>query len=140
MEGIHLKEWLLSFNGRGLFVDGLRRYAGHLRSITRLDDILCINCSGISRHSWFDKLAVYLSFDLDNNAATLLIYTCIVLCALVRDNSMQWHSNVITERVSSNVVKTVSGNTYVLVGRMALDRTTSTVHTCTQTVYRKHCT
>ncbi|XP_062326303.1 mis18-binding protein 1 isoform X2 [Osmerus eperlanus] len=66
LEGIHLKEWLLSFNGRGLFVDGLRR-----------------------------------------------------------DNSMQWHSNVITERVSSNVVKTVSGNTYVLVGKMALDRTTT---------------
>lgn len=37
------------------------------------------------------------------------------------DNSVPWHSSVITERVSSNVLKTVSGRTYVLVGKMAQD-------------------
>lgn len=34
-----------------------------------------------------------------------------------------WHSSCITERVSSNVVKTASGGTYVLVGKMSRYRT-----------------
>ncbi|XP_035388835.1 mis18-binding protein 1 isoform X2 [Electrophorus electricus] len=35
------------------------------------------------------------------------------------DNSVPWHSSCITERVSSNQVKTASGRTYVLVGKMS---------------------
>ncbi|KAK3563081.1 hypothetical protein QTP86_016325 [Hemibagrus guttatus] len=35
------------------------------------------------------------------------------------DNKVPWHSSCITERVSSNVVKTASGGTYVLVGKMS---------------------
>lgn len=42
-----------------------------------------------------------------------------------RDNDMLWHSNVIAERVSSTVVKTVSGSTYVLVGKITLDISTT---------------
>ncbi|XP_031134714.1 mis18-binding protein 1 isoform X2 [Sander lucioperca] len=33
-------------------------------------------------------------------------------------DNIQWHSNLIVERVSSSVVKTVSGGVYVLVGKM----------------------
>ncbi|KAM6973246.1 mis18-binding protein 1 [Aplochiton taeniatus] len=61
-EGINLMQWILKFNGTGLFVDGLRR-----------------------------------------------------------DNNMAWHSNIIAERVSSTVVKTVSGSTYCLIGKMSSD-------------------
>lgn len=39
---------------------------------------------------------------------------------------MVWHSNIVTERVSSNVVKTVSGSIYVLVGKMDMDSSTRT--------------
>ncbi|XP_058255463.1 mis18-binding protein 1 isoform X2 [Hemibagrus wyckioides] len=35
------------------------------------------------------------------------------------DNKIPWHSSCITERISSNVVKTASGGTYVLVGKMS---------------------
>ncbi|XP_053093615.1 mis18-binding protein 1 isoform X2 [Pangasianodon hypophthalmus] len=35
------------------------------------------------------------------------------------DNKIPWHSSCITERVSSNIVKTASGGTYVLVGKMS---------------------
>ncbi|XP_017540223.1 mis18-binding protein 1 [Pygocentrus nattereri] len=35
------------------------------------------------------------------------------------DNKIPWHSSCITERVSSNVVKTASGSTYVLIGKMS---------------------
>ncbi|XP_036449829.1 mis18-binding protein 1 isoform X2 [Colossoma macropomum] len=35
------------------------------------------------------------------------------------DNKVPWHSSCITERVSSNVVKTASGSTYVLIGKMS---------------------
>ncbi|XP_076835153.1 mis18-binding protein 1 isoform X2 [Brachyhypopomus gauderio] len=35
------------------------------------------------------------------------------------DNNVPWHSSCITERVSSNQVKTASGRIYVLVGRMS---------------------
>lgn len=38
-----------------------------------------------------------------------------------RDNNLQWNSNIITERVSRNVLKTLSGRVYVLVGKMAFD-------------------
>ncbi|XP_049319497.1 mis18-binding protein 1 [Astyanax mexicanus] len=34
------------------------------------------------------------------------------------DNKIPWHSSCITERISSNVVKTASGSTYVLIGKM----------------------
>uniref|UniRef100_A0A4W5RFK9 Myb-like domain-containing protein n=1 Tax=Hucho hucho TaxID=62062 RepID=A0A4W5RFK9_9TELE len=37
------------------------------------------------------------------------------------DNKMLWHSNIIAERMSSNVLKTTTGSTYVLVGKMAPD-------------------
>ncbi|XP_041711528.2 uncharacterized protein LOC121545156 isoform X2 [Coregonus clupeaformis] len=37
------------------------------------------------------------------------------------DNKMPWHSNTIAERMSSNILKTTSGSTYVLVGKMAPD-------------------
>ncbi|XP_046711066.1 mis18-binding protein 1 isoform X1 [Silurus meridionalis] len=36
------------------------------------------------------------------------------------DNKIPWHSSCITERVSDNIVKTASGGTYVLVGKMSL--------------------
>jgi len=36
-----------------------------------------------------------------------------------RDTMIPWHSSFITERVSSNVLKTSSGRTYVLIGKMA---------------------
>ncbi|XP_051578230.1 mis18-binding protein 1-like [Myxocyprinus asiaticus] len=35
------------------------------------------------------------------------------------DTKIPWHSSFITERISSNVLKTTSGRTYVLIGRMA---------------------
>ncbi|XDV43311.1 hypothetical protein PO909_011812 [Leuciscus waleckii] len=35
------------------------------------------------------------------------------------DTMIPWHSSLITERVSSNVLKTSSGRTYVLIGKMA---------------------
>ncbi|KAL7873520.1 hypothetical protein AOLI_G00125910 [Acnodon oligacanthus] len=35
------------------------------------------------------------------------------------DNKVPWHSSCITERVSSNVVKTASGSTYILIGKMS---------------------
>ncbi|XP_072545929.1 mis18-binding protein 1 [Salminus brasiliensis] len=35
------------------------------------------------------------------------------------DNKIPWHSSCITERISSNVVKTASGSTYVLIGKMS---------------------
>ncbi|XP_066529325.1 mis18-binding protein 1 [Hoplias malabaricus] len=38
------------------------------------------------------------------------------------DNKVTWHSSCITERVSDNVVKTASGNTYVLIGKMSKSR------------------
>ncbi|XP_060789886.1 mis18-binding protein 1 isoform X2 [Neoarius graeffei] len=41
------------------------------------------------------------------------------------DNTIPWHSSCITERVSSNVVKTASGGTYVLVGKMSHYHTSS---------------
>ncbi|XP_023684278.1 mis18-binding protein 1 isoform X2 [Paramormyrops kingsleyae] len=34
------------------------------------------------------------------------------------DDNMPWHSNIIAERISSNTLKTISGNIYVLLGRM----------------------
>ncbi|KAJ8341692.1 hypothetical protein SKAU_G00339830 [Synaphobranchus kaupii] len=38
------------------------------------------------------------------------------------DNKMAWHSNLIAERLSSNILKTISGSTYILVGKMAPDQ------------------
>ncbi|MED6237876.1 hypothetical protein ATANTOWER_028175 [Ataeniobius toweri] len=35
-----------------------------------------------------------------------------------KDENIQWNSNVITERISSSVLRTVSGRVYVLLGRM----------------------
>ncbi|XP_076156664.1 mis18-binding protein 1 [Alosa pseudoharengus] len=35
------------------------------------------------------------------------------------DNKTPWHSNSIVERIASNVLKTVSGSTYILVGKMS---------------------
>ncbi|XP_062378850.1 mis18-binding protein 1 [Sardina pilchardus] len=35
------------------------------------------------------------------------------------DNKTPWHSNSIVERIASNVLKTVSGSTYILVGNMS---------------------
>nr|XP_055028535.1 mis18-binding protein 1 isoform X1 [Misgurnus anguillicaudatus] len=35
------------------------------------------------------------------------------------DTKIPWHSSFITERISSNVLKTSSGRTYVLIGKMA---------------------
>ncbi|XP_051502704.1 mis18-binding protein 1-like isoform X2 [Myxocyprinus asiaticus] len=35
------------------------------------------------------------------------------------DTKIPWHSSFITERISSNVLKTASGGTYILIGRMA---------------------
>lgn len=35
------------------------------------------------------------------------------------DTKIPWHSSFITERISSNVLKTSSGSTYVLIGKMA---------------------
>ncbi|XP_035271259.1 mis18-binding protein 1 isoform X1 [Anguilla anguilla] len=37
------------------------------------------------------------------------------------DDKVPWHSNLIAERLSSNVLKTVSGSIYILVGKMAPD-------------------
>ncbi|XP_074547880.1 mis18-binding protein 1 isoform X2 [Halichoeres trimaculatus] len=37
-----------------------------------------------------------------------------------RDDNIPWHSNIIVERVSSSVLKTVSGRVYILVGKMNL--------------------
>lgn len=41
------------------------------------------------------------------------------------DSKIPWHSSCITERVSSNIVKTASGGTYVLVGKMSHYHTSS---------------
>ncbi|TSW08332.1 Mis18-binding protein 1 [Bagarius yarrelli] len=41
------------------------------------------------------------------------------------DNKIPWHSSCITERVSSNIVKTASGGTYILVGKMSNYRNSS---------------
>lgn len=38
-----------------------------------------------------------------------------------REENIPWNSNVIVERVSNYVVKTVSGRVYILVGKMKLD-------------------
>ncbi|XP_072313541.1 mis18-binding protein 1 [Eucyclogobius newberryi] len=38
-----------------------------------------------------------------------------------RENNIPWNSNIISDRVSSSVLKTVSGRVYILVGRMDLD-------------------
>ncbi|XP_038585353.1 mis18-binding protein 1 isoform X4 [Micropterus salmoides] len=38
-----------------------------------------------------------------------------------RENNIPWNSNIITERVSNCVVKTISGRVYVLVGKMNFD-------------------
>lgn len=38
---------------------------------------------------------------------------------LNRDNNIPWHSSCITERVSSNLVKTASGGIYFLIGKMS---------------------
>ncbi|XP_028852107.1 mis18-binding protein 1 isoform X2 [Denticeps clupeoides] len=40
------------------------------------------------------------------------------------DNRLHWHSNVIVERLASNIVKTISGSTYILQGKMARDYNT----------------
>ncbi|KAL0969625.1 hypothetical protein UPYG_G00230000 [Umbra pygmaea] len=37
------------------------------------------------------------------------------------DDKMPWHSNIITERISQNVLMTISGSTYVLEGQMDAD-------------------
>ncbi|XP_045062107.1 uncharacterized protein LOC121539030 isoform X2 [Coregonus clupeaformis] len=37
------------------------------------------------------------------------------------DNKMPWHSNLIAERISTNVLKTASGSIYILVGKMTPD-------------------
>ncbi|KAI1895579.1 hypothetical protein AGOR_G00107690 [Albula goreensis] len=41
------------------------------------------------------------------------------------DNNMQWHSNLIAERIESNILKTVSGSIYILVGKMSPDHDSS---------------
>ncbi|XP_040915887.1 mis18-binding protein 1 isoform X2 [Toxotes jaculatrix] len=38
-----------------------------------------------------------------------------------RENNIPWNSNIIADRVSNSVLKTVSGRVYILVGRMNLD-------------------
>uniref|UniRef100_UPI0037E7C015 mis18-binding protein 1 isoform X2 n=1 Tax=Semicossyphus pulcher TaxID=241346 RepID=UPI0037E7C015 len=38
-----------------------------------------------------------------------------------RDDNIPWNSNIIVERVSKSVVKTVSGSVYILVGKMNFD-------------------
>ncbi|XP_043119314.1 mis18-binding protein 1 [Puntigrus tetrazona] len=43
----------------------------------------------------------------------------IVVDGIRVDNMIPWHSSFITERISSNVLKTSSGRTYVLIGKMA---------------------
>ncbi|XP_018619655.2 mis18-binding protein 1 [Scleropages formosus] len=37
------------------------------------------------------------------------------------DNKLPWHSNIIAQRVACNILKTVTGSTYVLVGNMVQD-------------------
>ncbi|XP_023141726.2 mis18-binding protein 1 isoform X2 [Amphiprion ocellaris] len=38
-----------------------------------------------------------------------------------REDNIPWNSNIIVERVSSSVLKTVSGRVYILVGKMKMD-------------------
>ncbi|KAJ7989286.1 hypothetical protein DPEC_G00317910 [Dallia pectoralis] len=45
--------------------------------------------------------------------------SCVYVKGFHMDNKMPWQSNIITERISSNTLKTTSGSTYVLVGPMA---------------------
>lgn len=39
----------------------------------------------------------------------------------LREENIPWNSNIIVDRVSNYVLKTVSGKVYILVGKMNLD-------------------
>ncbi|KAL4613094.1 mis18-binding protein 1 [Arapaima gigas] len=41
------------------------------------------------------------------------------------DDDVPWHSNIIAERIACNILKTVSGSTYVLVGNMVKDNSST---------------
>lgn len=38
-----------------------------------------------------------------------------------REDNIPWNSNIIVDRVSNSVLKTVSGRVYILVGKMIFD-------------------
>ena len=38
-----------------------------------------------------------------------------------REENIPWNSNIVVDRVSNRVVKTISGGVYMLIGKMALD-------------------
>lgn len=48
-------------------------------------------------------------------------HTGLFVDGIRRDNNIAWNSNIITERVSKNVLKTVTGRKYVLVGKIDFD-------------------
>lgn len=45
----------------------------------------------------------------------------IYLSSCSREDNVPWNSNIIVERVSNMVVKTVSGRVYILVGKMKIN-------------------
>lgn len=53
-----------------------------------------------------------------NEAVHLHNATC--FCFAAREEDILWNSNIIAERVSPYVVKTITGRVYVLIGKMNL--------------------
>lgn len=120
-----LGEWD-SFKRLGLKVTQQRTYRGwhstvssFLITFNKSTNICTLNkCIQFFSFKWWSKFFLLVECVM-KMLKMLYLPFLILLIYLNRDNKIPWHSSCITERVSSNIVKTASGGTYVLVGKMS---------------------
>lgn len=55
-----------------------------------------------------------------HRTASIAIFIMLLVFFAPREENIAWNSNIISERVSQYVVKTVTGRVYILIGKMNL--------------------
>lgn len=76
-----------------------------------------VSISGKKHMLYFKEAFRSRAMIVDSRVLGPLFHFCLVLCE-PREDNIPWNSNVIVERVSTSMLKTVSGRVYILVGKM----------------------